>query len=384
MKKINHFDIDRNPYDCKEKTALLSGYYGMENTGDDCLLAVASWGTRTFIKPHKLLVSAEKVPNILNFTPVTPILRHKQLFSGQHRLTEYIAALGVKTIVFGGGSIFHTARDIKHKIELLKLSGKGPHYAIGVSLGPFRDKVSEACCEELLKRLSFVGLRDQDSVDIVKSMSNNINYKKTFDLAPLLPRACNTAIEQLLKRCSERKGIGIALCDYERFTGGDSAYEMVRRKQIINLIKKMSQDITDEIVFIDFNGHRHFGDSSIHRDIEQEISKDVKVRHIPYLAEPLQTLKEIGSLRFLFAMRLHAAIFGFITNTPTVMITYHPKCRGWASQIGLSERYMVGSAAWDINHLNDLFLEISDGHYDFPRLTFPEAEKLSILNFSFV
>lgn len=363
--------------------ALISGYYGMKNTGDDCLLTVASWGTRTFIKPRKLLASTVKVPGIMNCMLANPILGFKQYLPGQHRMTECIVALGVKTIVFGGGSIFHTARDLKRKIGLLKLSGKGPHYAVGVSLGPFRDRASEACCAELLKRLSFVGLRDQESVDIVQSMPISINYKKTFDLAPLLPRSCNTVIEQFMQRSSERKGIGIALCDYERFTGGDRANEMARRKNIINIIKKMSDSITDEVIFIDFNGHQYFGDSSIHRDIEQEISQDVKVRRIPYLADPLQTLKEIGNLRFLFAMRLHAAIFGFITNTPTVMITYHPKCRGWASQIGLAERYMVDSAAWDVNSLKDLFLEISNGHYSFPRLSYPEAEKLSMLNFSF-
>jgi len=355
----------------------------MENTGDDCLLAVASWGTRTFMKPRKLLASAAKVPSIVNCQLATPIFGYEQFLPGQHRLMEFIAALGVKTIIFGGGSIFHTARDMKRKIDLLKLSGRGPHYAVGVSLGPFRDKASESCCEELLKRLSFVGLRDQESVDIAQSMSININYKKTFDLAPLLPWSCNTVIEQFTQRRSERKGIGIALCDYERFTGGDRANEMARRKNTINIIKKMSDSITDEVVFIDFNGHQYFGDASIHRDIEQEISRDVKVRHIPYLADPLQTLKEIGNLRFLFAMRLHAAIFGFITNTPTVMITYHPKCRGWASQIGLAERYMVDSTAWDVDSLKGLFLEILDGHYNFPRLSYAEAEKLSMLNFSF-
>ncbi|NPU84519.1 MAG: polysaccharide pyruvyl transferase family protein [Syntrophaceae bacterium] len=383
MKIFNRIVLNHNINHREKKMALISGYYGMDNTGDDCLLAVASWGTRTFIKPHKLLASAVKVPSIVNCKLATPILRYKQFLPGQHRLTECITALGVKTIVFGGGSIFHTARDIKHKMELLKLSGRGPHYAIGVSLGPFRDKASEVCCEELLKRLSFVGLRDQESVDIAQSMSKNIYYKKTFDLAPLLPRSCNTAIEPFLQSSRERKGIGIALCDYERYTGGDRANEMARRKVIINVIKKISKEIMDEVVFIDFNGHRYFGDASIHRDIEQEISHDVKVRHIPYLADPLQTLKEIGNLRLLLAMRLHGAVFGFITNTPTMMITYHPKCRGWASQIGLAERYMIDSTALDVDYLRDLILEISDGHYNYPRLSYPEAEKLSMLNFSF-
>ncbi|MGV8079855.1 MAG: polysaccharide pyruvyl transferase family protein [Syntrophales bacterium] len=367
----------------EKRTAFISGYYGMDNTGDDCLLAVASWGTGRFIKPRKLLASAVKVPSIVDCKLAAPILRHKQFLPGQYRLTEWITAIGAKTIVFGGGSIFHTARDMKRKIELLKLSGTGPHYAIGVSLGPFQDKASEACCEELLKRLSFTGLRDQESVDIARSMSKNIHYRKTFDLAPLLPRSCNTAIEHFIQSSNERKGIGIALCDYERFTGGNRTNEIIRRRKIINVMKTLPKEIIDEVVLIDFNGHRYFGDASIHQDIKQEISQTVKIRRIPYLADPLRTLKEIGSLRLLVAMRLHAAIFGFITNTPTVMISYHPKCQGWAMQIGLAARYVLDGIAWDVDHLKDLILEISDGLYDHPRLSYPEAEKLSMLNFSF-
>jgi|GEM_PF-3216203 len=44
------------------KNILISGYYGMNNTGDDALLAVTSWGGKRFLKADKIIVTAVQVP----------------------------------------------------------------------------------------------------------------------------------------------------------------------------------------------------------------------------------------------------------------------------------------------------------------------------------
>ena len=364
-----------------EKQILVSGYYGMNNTGDDCLLSVTAWGLRTFLNSNRIFVTTNKIPDFMKPEAVAPVYAHRQVIKGQYRISEWITAFQSKTVIFGGGSVFHSVSDMKRKMELLRLSGKGPHYAIGVSLGPFSSKEAEKYCLELLKHISFTGLRDQKSFDIAQAFSSDINFRKTFDLAPLLLRAHNMTYDQLISSSSKRSGIGIALCDYERFVGGNTSRENMRRAKLINTIKALPKSLIDEIVLIDFNGHGYFGDSRIHADIRNGIAPELKVRHIPYIDNPLVVLKEIGKLRLLISMRLHATIFGFIANTPTIVLSYHQKCRGWASQIKLSEEYVLDSAEFEVSQLRQLIMEILDGKFNEPQLRFPEAERLAMINF---
>jgi polysaccharide pyruvyl transferase WcaK-like protein len=361
---------------------LISGYYGKDNTGDDCLQLVAAWGMRTIFRPEKMYVTTNKNPNFMPLRSIIPIYRHRQSIKGRHRMAEWTACIRSKTVVFGGGSIFHTMRDLKRKMELLRLSGKGPHFAIGVSLGPFISTASEKYCAEIMKRMAFIGLRDQNSVDIARSWSADINFKKTFDLGPLLPRSYHLTIKHLMPGSTMRSGIGIALRDVERFVGGDLQREAKRRAKIISTIRALPKSLIDEIVLIDFNGHPTLGDAAIHADIRKEIERDVKVTYISYIANPLAVLNIIGKLRLLVAMRMHAAVFGYMTGTPTIILSYHPKCNGWASQIELSEKYIFDSSELEVSQLKQVVMEVLDGKYCVPTLEFAEAERRALLNFT--
>jgi polysaccharide pyruvyl transferase WcaK-like protein len=360
------------------KRVLVEGYYGMENTGDDVFLAVVNWGVKLFLKTNRIYATAAKIPDFLDSEFIKPIYAYKNRFKGENRLRAYLTSTRVQHVVIGGGSVFHSSKNLKRKINILKLSGKGPHVAIGVSIGPFSDSNAEKVCAKLLNRLSYVGLRDQISYDIAKNIAPNVLIEKTFDLALLFPHVVGISMDEI--QPNNRTGIGLALCNYERFIKGDCTRENVRKKKIIQMFKQIEIDKTEEIVFIDFNGHPYYGDNKLHTTVANEIANYYRIRHIPYLANPISALKEIAKLRAIITMRLHAAIFGYMVQTPTIMLSYHPKCNAWAGEIGMPSELIFDSYDFDIDKLSNCIRNIISGNVNKPTLPITEAEKLAMKN----
>ena len=361
---------------------LLSGWYGMNNSGDDALLAVTAWGAHRFLNAVTLRATASLIPSFPGSDALIPILVPIARFKGENRLRHLGAALLSNGVIFGGGSVFHSADDMKRQIDLLRFSGSGPRAALGVSVGPFRDTNAERVCAHLLKRLDFVGLRDQESFDLVRSIVPGVRSEKTFDLAPLLARV----IAETKKGSADkpRRGIGIALCDFERFTGGDIGKEFTRRANMVKMINQLDPELVGEIVFIDFNGNALYGDRDVHREIASKISPYFKIRHLPYSPDPGHVLETVAGLRVMIAMRLHAAIFGFMARTPTMLLSYHDKCKGWASQIGLPIRYFHDAADFDAATLAGCVTDGLQDSFEEPDMSFEKAEAMSLMNWSWL
>lgn len=359
------------------KNVFLAGYYGMLNSGDDALLAAAAWGVRNYLAPERILVNVARLPRI-PADRMSPVFRPRERFRGENRLRGYAACLRSRSIVYGGGSLFHSSAGIGSNINQLRLAGRGPHFAVGVGLGPFRNGADQRACAELLRRLEFVGVRDRESLEIARALAPGVRSEKTFDLAPLLLRA---APEGALPAPGRRSGVGIALCDYERFSGGDRLREEQRRLKVIAALKRLDPEETGELVFIDFNGHPAFGDHPLHREIIAALDGRFRVRQLAYSPDPWGVLREIGSLRAVVAMRLHAAVFGFLSRTPTVMLSYHPKCRGWADDIGLPAQFLLDSAAFEPEELAARIGEALRHPDRGARLAVSEAEALALQNF---
>lgn len=350
----------------------------MDNTGDDALMAVVGWGIRHFFKTNLIYAMCHKVPRFEGSDFIKPILVTKTKFIKENGLRVYYNAARAHNIVFGGGSVFVGSKDLKVKINMLKLAGKGPHTAMGVGIGPFRDAYAERICAELLKRLSFIGLRDQTSLDIATSIAPGVRAEKTFDLAVLLPHVSGLPPEPLTG--GVRKGIGLALCNYERFTRGDRSREQVRVAKVIQALKQKCSGDNEEVVLIDFNGHPYFGDHELHAAVASEIGKFVRVRHICYSSDPIEVLKTVSGLRALVAMRLHAAVFGYMVQIPTIILSYHPKCRGWAQEIGMPAELFFDSNDFDVEKLADALNKAIARNVSMPALPIVEAEKLAMKN----
>ncbi len=360
----------------------LCGYYGMHNTGDDALLAVSTWGIRRFLTPETTYVNLSQPPVFSGAEYLTPIYPPLNRFRGENTLRSYVTALRSETVLYGGGSLFHTSSGIRWYINQLRLAGKGPHYAVGVALGPFRTVEDERVCSELLKRFEYIGLRDQESFDIARAIAPNVKSEKTFDLAPLLPRAVGMNLDSVFK--GKRAGIGFSLCDFERFSHGDISRDHIRRQKLKETLELIDPAIIDELVFIDFNGHPNFGDRGLHEELSSILDNRFKIRHVPYCPNPIVALREIASLRVVVAMRLHAAVFGYLAKTPTILLSYHPKCNRWSEDIGLNCKYVFDSVDFSPTQLINAITHLLERPEQMDLLSPHEAERMALKNWDHI
>ncbi|MEM7099127.1 MAG: polysaccharide pyruvyl transferase family protein [Pseudomonadota bacterium] len=310
----------------KKYDYLVCGYYGMKNTGDDALL-LACWQILRRMHPQaKVAVTASHCEY------GQPVLPARERFRGHRRLAMYRAAANSTSIIFGGGSTFHSKTDLQLKTHMLALAGDGPHMAVGVGIGPFTDEKTKSVCKRLLEQLAFVGVRDQQSYDLCKEMGLT-NCRLTFDLAPsILPANLPSFWTH-----EKRAGIGVSLCPLEGLGKGNPQDERRRLDTIIQSLEAVAQTTGEPIVLLDFNGHDYWGDAKLHAEIQNRLSPEIEVRRYSYAAHPMEFFNRIRKLKCMVGMRLHAQVFSYLTQTPVIALNYHSKNEGWLDQIGHPE-----------------------------------------------
>ncbi len=348
--------------------ALLVGFYGMQNTGDDMLMAAAAAGARQLFDAKQIAATAAKGSAAPQLQGLECIQSRQQRFKGQDRVLKYLAALRSRHIIIGGGSVFHTSKDIDQKSHYLKLAGSRSHIAAGVGLGPFVDSAAEKACAKFLNQCSFTGLRDHESFEIAQSIAPQANIALTFDLAPGLrfDPAFQTALAE-----DRDNAIGVALCPVERFHG-KAERETQRLVKLAQVLRQHHQDSGAEIRLIDFNGHPDIGDHAVHSELAALLD-GLPVRIIPYNPNPFAAVHEISKLRGIIAMRLHAAIFAYLSETPCFNLNYHPKCENWCRDIRQQPSNTTDSGNIDNDALQSALDDIWRGNYRPPSLSIDDA-----------
>lgn len=318
----------------KQSQAYLMGYYGMKNTGDDILMYTSRWGIQNQLGDTQVKVSCLADVKCEEFGNVEGLPTSK--FRGHHRFLHYKNALQSEKVIFGGGSVLHSEKDIQFKRHLVRLAGAKQSRCVGVGIGPFESKKAENACRLFLNECGFIGVRDPESYALGKALAPNANIHLTFDLAPLL--LCD---QDQKWTPIERKGVMFNFCQLatDAFGNVNEKNEQQRIDMAVQSIESVWHKTHEPIYLLDFNGHEQFGDFHVHQKIMQRVSDDVVITHIPYDHNPLKVLQRIAGFKATVAMRLHAVILSFLVNTPVISINYHNKCRSWCKQVGVPEQY---------------------------------------------
>ena len=354
----------------------LSGYYGMQNSGDDALLMSCALGAKRFLDADSIEISSPTRVKLPMLDAFAPQLAEKQSFRGENRFRQIWSAAQANRIIFGGGSVLHCASDITMKRLMMKLAGKGPHMAIGVGVGPFHTVRAEQACAKFLNECGYVGVRDEESFDIATALAPHANIEMTFDIAPMLI----DYIDDDPVFDYQRRGIGVALCPKERLHGDPQA-EQARLRAIASALTASARASNEPVFLIDLNGHEQLGDASVHQELRAYIPNDVPVFNVNYNTNPLRLMERLKHLRVVVGMRLHASILSFMVETPVVSLNYHSKCVGWCDQIGIPYDYRFDTHNIDGNALGSVLIEGLEQGFTAPQLTPGDAYKAAKKNF---
>ena len=306
----------------KNGDVVISGYYGFGNTGDDSLLAVIIAGLRYHNPDIKITVlsrtprKTERVYGIRAVNRFNPLAVIKAL---KH----------AKLLINGSGNLIQnvtSTRSLMYYISIMKLAKRFGlrvmMYASGI--GPLIGEKNKQAARNILDKTDIISLRENESLRELSSIGViNKNIRVTAD-----PAFCiNAADEEWIGYVMNREGIGrddgcfvVALRTWKDTTDN---YESKLTAAILE-IRQICGGIP---IFIPMQVTK---DSAICRRIADATGGK--------LVSGLSASELIGlfrHMRFVIAMRLHAAIYAASATVPFIGLAYDSKINALAAEFNL-------------------------------------------------
>ena len=374
------FDRSRGNNLIRQYDTYLVGYYGMQNSGDDALLLSSIMGAKHYLQSRSLIVSASQDIDFEGHDfDVNPI-RESQSFRGQNRLQHYHAAMRSERVVFGGGSVLHTAQDIQIKRHMMSLSNPDKCMALGVGIGPFANLDAKRECQRFLNECGFVGVRDQKSYELAKQIAPDANVKLTFDLAPMLALSSDTATNS-----QSESGVLINVCPVPKDALGNT--DKYKHQVMLDKMSKVIEDTwnasQEPISLISLNGHQQYGDNLLCEQLVNKFAGEIPVAFIPYQANPLKMMSIISGHKVFLSMRLHGLVFGYLTGTPVLAVNYHTKGHQWCEQVGMAAEQRFDANTFNPKELVKTLLKGLKTGFEVPALAVNDAVNQSLSNWRY-
>ncbi len=291
------------------KKVVISGYYGFDNFGDDAILYVL----------------CEKLKS-LN-AQITVFSQNPDKTSGEYgvnavknfNIKSVIKAISESDIlVSGGGSLLQDVTSLKSLLyyafiiaTALFFNKKVVIFAQGI--GPLNKKISANIVKSILRRASFVSVRDERSLELLKDwkIDAQLVYDPVFSVhIPDVPK--NFAV-------------GIQLRDFITMSDEflNSLAENVlkyfpnRKIELFVFQKSLDEEISQKFV-----------------SILKSKKSDVDTKIIYYKSRE-EIFKRIAQLEYMIAMRFHAVIAAIKAGVKTSAINYDIKVEKLAQEASI-------------------------------------------------
>ncbi len=333
--------VDKYEYD-----AVISGYYGFENSGDEALLCGIIDNLRKSDEDIKICVlskspkdTAEKYGvhsvNRYNFFKVSKILKKSRLF------------------ISGGGSLLQdvtSSKSLWYYISMIKLAkSKGvPVMVYANGIGPIEKQFNKKLAIRALELAKKITLREDGSYMFLKDMGIDMSKVEiTADPALLIePISKKEAIAILEKEgiSADKKCIGISVRNWKT-EGAD--FEENISAALCDICKKYD-------LFPVFFPLKQPEDIEISHRIAKRLDVESKVLECKYSAPEIIGI--VGEMELMLCMRLHAVIYAAVRAVPSVNISYDPKVSNMASYLGLGDSMEIPTLTKEdlTNQLSDI------------------------------
>lgn len=286
--------------------AVVSGYYGFNNFGDEAILSV-------IINKLKFLnVDITVFSSNPKFTKKNYGVKAVKSFD----IPKVILAL-IKSdvLVSGGGSLLQDVTSVKSLLyycfvifTALLFRKKVIIFAQGI--GPVNRKFAQVLVKNILSSCTYVSVRDENSLNLLKSWNVDAEL------------VCDPIYSIAVPKGETNASVGVQLRDYKTMN--------------YNLLTKLAEQIV--IDFSDKKIEIYSFQNSIDLDlckkfegILKALNPDIETEIVP--AKPLkETVERLSKLEYLIAMRFHAVLVALMAGVKTCAINYDIKVEKLADE----------------------------------------------------
>ncbi len=311
----------------KRYDALILGYYGFENSGDEALLSA-------IINDLK-----EERPDVrLAVLSKNPEMTEKEHGVDAFNRYDYFKLKKVmknsKLLISGGGSLLQdvtSSRSIRYYLWVISLAKscgiKAMVYANGI--GPIIRGKSRKLCKRVLQKTDLITLRDPKSQNELEALG--VDIEKVFltaDPALNLKAASKEDALSALKEegvMQDKKIVAICVRSWEK-AGADFADK---------LAESISAFCKNNDLYPVFVPMKQPEDAEFSKKIAEKMTIEALVLTKAYSYDMIMGI--IKSSEIVLGMRLHSLVYSASCGVPTLALSYDPKVDGFAEYIGLNQ-----------------------------------------------
>lgn len=277
----------------------VSGYYGFNNFGDEAILSVIV-NKLKFLNADITVFSSNP-----KFTKKNYGVKAVKTFDF---FNVFLTIVQSDVLISGGGSLLQDVTSSKSILYycfviFLAILFRKKVIIFAQGIGPINKKVNQKVVSFLLKRCSYVSVRDDNSFKLLKSWGINSEL------------VCDPIYSVAIPKVPSSGSVGIQLRDYKTMN--------------YNLLTKLAEQIVIEfsdrkIEIFSFQNSIDLDLCKKFEGILKALNPDIDTEVIP--AKPLKdTIERLASLDCLIAMRFHAILVALMAGIKTCAISYDIK-----------------------------------------------------------
>lgn len=340
---LSHYSLSKMAKDCetmylaahdeKKWDAVISGYYGYKNSGDETLLFAILKSLREEKEDVRILVLSGN-PAETEKTYGVHALNRYNIFKIRKEIGR------AKLLIFGGGSLLQdvtSSKSLWYYLTVIRqaLSVKTPVMVYANGIGPVKKEKNRKKVRDILNRANKITLRDEASFSQIETMGVAPEKAEITADPALVLTACEKAradeifSEEGIKR--DKKLLGISV----------RAWESTSEHYFEELAEAITQICEKEDCVPLLIPLQHPDDISVSKELQNYLKTE------SYLLENQYTATEMigifGACHMCFAMRLHALVYAVQSGVPAVGLSYDPKVNGFLEYVGVKEMVDVES-----------------------------------------
>jgi polysaccharide pyruvyl transferase CsaB len=336
-------DSGQKPYD-----AIISGYYGFRNIGDDALLKSILKDLKSF-KPDIRLIVLSRIPAGTARDFQVPSINRANI------LRIWQAMRKSKAFIYGGGNLLQdntSTRSLFFYLSMVwlakRLDLKVMFYANGI--GPLKKSLNRLLTKKIMNKVDVITLREELSYDELKHMEiSKPRILLTADAAMTVMDGYDGTSTGILERLGLDNGkplLGISLRKYP-------GHEKIEHEKYETVIARAIDHMADKYgVCPVFFPMQHPEDVPILENVAAKMRNESII--VKDKLDIRETYELISSFTMLIGMRLHALIFSAMAAVPMIGLVYDPKIQGFLD-------YIQQPSAGDVLELDyDRLTELAD------------------------